>query len=98
MLILLLGGSVCLGVVHLQVAVNLGIGVSTLEMGASTLGRCVVCHAAWVLAQTLLRLAVAFAASFFAIAILVNSLLTFCNASAVLLPVGMFPWSAIVSC
>jgi hypothetical protein len=66
-------------------------------MGASTLGRCVVCHAAWV-AQTLLQLALAFAALFFAIAILVNSLLTFCNTSAVLLPVGMFHWSAIVSC
>jgi hypothetical protein len=35
---------------------------------------------------------------FFAIAILVNSLLTFCDASAVLFHVGMFPWSAIVSC
>jgi hypothetical protein len=35
---------------------------------------------------------------FFAIAILVNSLLTFCNASAVSFPVGMFPWSTIVSC
>ncbi len=37
-------------------------------------------------------------AHFFAIAILKNSLLTFCNASVVLFPVGMFPFSAIVSC
>ncbi len=43
-------------------------------------------------------MALAFAALFFAIAILVNSLLTFHNASVVLFPVGMFPWSAIVSC
>jgi hypothetical protein len=42
-------------------------------------------------AQTLLRMVLAFASSFFAIAILVNSLLTFCNASAVLFPVVMFP-------
>jgi hypothetical protein len=40
----------------------------------------------------------AFASSFFAIAILVNSLLTFCNASAVSFPVGIYHWSAIVSC
>jgi hypothetical protein len=38
----------------------------------------------------------AFTNSCFAIAILVNSLLAFCNASAVLFPVGMFPWRAIV--
>ena len=34
----------------------------------------------------------------FSIAILVNILLTFCNASAVSFPVGMFPWSGIVTC
>ncbi len=77
--------------------VNLEIGAFNLGMGASTLGRCIVCRAAWV-AQTWMQLALALAASFLAIAILVNSLLTFCNASAVSLPVGMFPWSAIVSC
>jgi hypothetical protein len=66
-------------------------------MGASILGRCIVCCAAWV-AQTLLQLASAFAACFFAITMLVNSSLTFCNASAVLLPVGMIPWIAIISC
>ncbi len=78
-------------------AVTLGIGVSTLGMGASTLGRCAVCRAAWV-TQTLLQLALAFAALVFAIANLVKSLLTFCNGSTVSLPAGMFPWSAIVSC
>ncbi len=77
-------------------AVTLGIGASTHGMGASALGRCIVCHATWVV-WTLLQLALAFAALFLAIAILVNSLLIFCNASVVLLPVGMFPWSAIVS-
>jgi hypothetical protein len=46
---------------------------------------------------TLLQLALAFAASFFAIYILVNCLLTFHNASAVVLPVCLFPWSSIVS-
>jgi hypothetical protein len=40
--------------------------------------------------KTLLRRGLAFATSFLAIAILVNSLLTFCNASAVLFPVSMF--------
>jgi hypothetical protein len=69
----------------------------TLGIGTSTLGMCVACHAALVV-QTLLQLALAFAASFFAIASLVNSLLTFCNASATLLPAGMSPWIAIVSC
>jgi hypothetical protein len=69
--------------------VTLGCGVSTLGIGASTLGMCVACHAAWF-ARTLLRMVLAFASSFFAITILVNSLLTFCNASAVLFPVGMF--------
>jgi hypothetical protein len=44
-------------------AVTLGIGVFTLGIGASTLGRCVACHADWVV-QTLLQLALAFAASF----------------------------------
>ncbi len=78
-------------------AVNLGIGVSTLGIGATTFGMCVDCHAAWVV-RTLLWLALAFAALLFAIAILVNSLLIFCNASAFLFSVGMFPWSAIVSC
>ncbi len=34
----------------------------------------------------------------FSIAILVDNLLTFCNASAISLPAGMFPWSAILSC
>jgi hypothetical protein len=70
-------------------AVTLRIGVSTLGIGASTLGRCVTCRATWV-AQTLLHLTLAFAALFFVVAILVNSLLNFCNASAVLFPVGCF--------
>jgi hypothetical protein len=35
---------------------------------------------------------------FFAFAILINSLLTFCNASSVSLPAGMFHWSAIACC
>jgi hypothetical protein len=78
-------------------AVTHGIGVSTLGIIASTLGRYIACRAFWI-AQPLLRLVLAFAALFFAIAILLNSLLTFCNASAVLFPVGMFPWSVIVSC
>ncbi len=77
--------------------VTLGMCASTYGMGASTLGRYVVCSAAWVV-QTLLQLALAFAASCVAIAILVISLLTFWNASAISLPVGMFPWSTIVSC
>ncbi len=76
---------------------TLGIGISTLGIGATTPGMYVACRDAWV-EGTLLQLALAFAASFFAIAILGNSLLTFCNASAVIFPVGMFPWSAIVSC
>ncbi len=80
-----------------MIAVTLGIGVSTLRIGASNLGKCVVCCAAWV-ARTLLQLALAFAALFFAITILVNGLLTFCNASAVSFPAGMLPWSTIVSC
>ncbi len=75
--------------------VTLTCGVSTHGIGASTLGMCVACCAAWF-KQTLLRMVLAFASSFFAIAILVNSLLTFCNASAVLFPVGMFPWSVII--
>jgi hypothetical protein len=77
--------------------VTLGIGVSTLGSGASTLGRCGACRAAWV-AQTLLQFALAFAALFVANIILVNSLLIVCNASAVSLPVGIFPWSTIISC
>jgi hypothetical protein len=78
-------------------SVTLGCGISTLGIGASTLGMCVACRAAWF-AQTLSRMVLAFASSFFAIAILVNSLLTFCNASGVSFPVGMFPSSVIVSC
>jgi hypothetical protein len=77
--------------------VTLGCGISTPGIGASTLGMCVACYAAWFV-QTLLHKVLAFASSFFAIAILVNSLLNFCNASAVSFPVGMFAWSAIVSC
>jgi hypothetical protein len=83
--------------------VTLECGVSNLGIGASTLGMYVACCATWFV-QTLLRMVLAFASSFwpllahfFAIAILVNSLLIFCNASAVLFPVGMFPCSAIVS-
>ncbi len=79
------------------ILVTLGCGVSTLGIGSSTLGMCVACCAAWF-AQTLLHMVLAFASSFFAIAILVNKLITFCNASVVLFPVGVFPWSAIVSC
>jgi hypothetical protein len=65
--------------------------------GAATLGMCIASCAAWV-AQTLLRMVLAFASLFFAIVILVNSPLTFCNASVVSFPVGIFPWTAIVSC
>ncbi len=79
------------------ISVTLGTGVSTLGIGVITLGMCAACCAAWV-AQTLLQLALAYAALFFAIAILLNSLLTLRNASAVLFPVVMFSWSAIVSC
>jgi hypothetical protein len=46
-------------------------------------------------ARTLLRCAFAFATSLFAAAILVKRLLTVFNASAVLLPAGMLPWSAV---
>ena len=73
------GGVVALVILHLSLcwvvvtacvqctsvfAVTLGIGVSTLRIGATTLGMCVACHAAWV-TQTLLQLALAFAALFF---------------------------------
>jgi len=40
----------------------------------------------------------AFATAAFASAIFVNRTLTFLSASAVLLPAGMFPFSAVVSC
>ncbi len=76
---------------------NLVISISTLRIGAATLGMCIACCGACA-AQTLLRMVLAFATSFFAIAILVNSTLTFHNASAVSFPVGKFPWSTIVSC
>jgi hypothetical protein len=64
------------------ILVTLGCGVSTLEIGSSSLGMCVPYHAAWFV-QTLSHMVLAFASSFFVIAILVNSLLTFHNASAV---------------
>ncbi len=72
-------------------------GSATLGIGASTLGRWAVCHAAGV-ARTLLHCAFAFATSLFAIAMLVKRSLTFCNASAILLPAGILPWSAVASC
>jgi hypothetical protein len=87
---------ICMGKPPTVILVTLGFGISTLGIGAATVGICVACRAAWV-AQTLLCMVLAFANSFFAIASLVNSLLTFCNVSAVLFPVGLFPWSAIVS-
>jgi hypothetical protein len=70
---------------------------ATLGIDASTLGKCVVFCSAGV-ALTLLRCSLAFAASFFAAAIHVNSLLTFLNASAILLPAGTLPLSAVASC
>ncbi len=77
--------------------VTLGCDVFTLGIGASTLGMWVACRATQFV-QTLLCMVLAFASSFFAIAVLVNCLLTFCNASSVLFLVGVFPCSAIVSC
>jgi hypothetical protein len=69
---------------------------ATLGIIASTLRKCVVFCAAGV-ALTLLRCSLAFAALFFASAIFVKSLLTFFNASAVLLPAGILPLSAVAS-
>ncbi len=46
----------------------------------------------------MLHCAFAFAISLFAAAILVKWLLTFFNASVVLLPARILPWSAIASC
>ncbi len=46
------------------ILVTLGFGVSLLGIGAATLGMYIACHAAWV-AQTLLRMVLAFATSFF---------------------------------
>ena len=72
-------------------------GSATLGSGVSTLGKWVVWPAVGV-ACTLLRCAFAFATSLFAAAILVKRLLTFFNASAVSLPAGILPWSAVASC
>ncbi len=74
-----------------------GLGSGTSCGGFSTLGRWVASLVAGV-ACTLLRCAFAFATSFLAIAILVNRLLTFFSASAVSLPAGKLPWSAVASC
>jgi hypothetical protein len=73
-----LGGSYCRGAVRLYVCCH-PWNWCFHPWNGSTLGRCIVCCATWV-AQTLLQLTLAFAGSFFAIAILVNSLLTFCCA------------------
>ncbi len=70
---------------------------ATLGINASTLGKCVVFRAVGV-ALTLLRCSLAFAASCFVAAIFVKSLLTFFNASAVSLPAGILPLSAVASC
>ncbi len=70
---------------------------ATLGINASTLGKCVVFHAVSV-ALTLLRCSLAFAASFFVAAIFVKSLLTIFKASAISLPAGILPLSAVVSC
>jgi hypothetical protein len=70
---------------------------ATLGIEAFTLGKCVVFRAAGV-ALTLLRFSLAFADSFFAAAIFVKSLLTFFNASAISLPAGILPLSAVASC
>ncbi len=78
------------------ISVTLGIGVSTLGIGAATLGMCVACCAAWV-AQTLLRIVLAFATPCLPLLFWWIACWLFCNASAVLFPVGMFPWGAIVS-
>ena len=75
--------------------VTLGAGASTLGGSATTLGG-VHFLADW-LALNLLRCPFAFAISFFAVAILVNSSLTRVSASAVLLPAGMLPFNALVS-
>ena len=72
-------------------------GSATLGSGVSTLGKWVVWRAVGV-ACTLLRCAFAFATLLFAAAILVKRSLTFFNASAVSLPTGILPWSAIASC
>ena len=70
---------------------------ATLRINASTLGKYVVFHAVGI-ALILLRCSLAFAASFFVAAIFVKSLLTFFNASAVSLPAGILPLSAVASC
>ncbi len=70
---------------------------ATLGIDASTLGKCVVFCAAGI-ALTLLHCSLAFAASFFAADIFVKSSLTFFNASAVSLPAGILPLSAVASC
>ncbi len=70
---------------------------ATLGINASTLGKCVVFCDVGV-ALTLLHCSLAFAASFFVVAIFVKSLLTFFNASVVSLPAGILPLSAVASC
>ncbi len=72
-------------------------GSATLGSGVSTLGKWVVWHAVGV-ACTLLHCAFTFATSLFAATILVKRSLTFFNASAVSLPAGILPWSAVASC
>ncbi len=70
---------------------------ATLGINASTLGKSVVFCAVGV-ALTLLHCSLAFAALFFVAAIFVKSSLTFFNASAVSLPAGILPLSAVASC
>ncbi len=72
-------------------------GSATLGSGVSTLGKWVVWRAVGV-ACTLLPCAFAFATLLFVAAILVKRSLTFSNASAVSLPAGILPWSAVASC
>jgi hypothetical protein len=76
--------------------VTLGTGTSTLEGGSATFGRWIVIHAEGF-ARSLFLCSFALATSFFANAIFVKSLLTLVRASAVLLPAGMLPWSAMTS-
>ncbi len=77
--------------------VTLGIGTSTLGGGTATLGRWVVIRAEGF-AQSLFLRSFALATSFFANAIFVKSSLTLVRASAVSLPAGMLPWSAMTRC
>ena len=76
---------------------TLGAGTFTLGCGMVTLGRCIVICAVGF-ALILFRCSFAFVASCFTLAILINSSLTFFNASAVSLPAGMLLLRAVASC